>query len=113
MTSDLQIPAHTLYDEVHRIATQYISAHNPSNGMDLDLEPQDANSLLSMDEENLVDGSVASALSFRTSSLLEHMLDLLQCNRAENVPSLTHRLRPMKWQSILGLLATSGAVDHK
>ncbi|KAG9024613.1 hypothetical protein FRB95_011271 [Tulasnella sp. JGI-2019a] len=93
-SSDLQIPRFGLEEEVSRIAQEFLRRQHNSFDSDIDF-PE----------------SLMRALSRRSAALLEHLLDLLYQRRDAVAPSVQIRLRPAGWESLLGAVGTTGAVN--
>lgn len=92
-TSDLQVPLFPITEEIRRIAQEFLRRHQ------------------SLDPDTDLPEGLITALSQRTTGLLEHSLDLLYQRRDAVAPSMQARLRPAGWETLLSAVATTTAVD--
>ncbi|KAG8958067.1 hypothetical protein FRC03_009487 [Tulasnella sp. 419] len=103
---DVQRPLYSLEDEVRLIARQHLTKEGGANNEDSERLSQDED-----EEESILTEELVSALSGRTLDLLHQTLNGLLGHRPSVPPSLTNRLKPLGWETLLSELSTSGAVD--
>lgn len=103
---DCPVPEWSLEDEIHHLGEtvaqkQMKTAHEMDNISELNSDS---------DSERL-SSAAAKRLTFHTSAVLVHILNLLADQRPSAPGSMQNRLWQMNWEDVISLLAVSGVVD--
>ncbi|EGO26735.1 hypothetical protein SERLADRAFT_464117 [Serpula lacrymans var. lacrymans S7.9] len=108
LAGDVHVPEWSFQDEVKLLAIQALQQQRKS-GSEGDQSPSDEE----VKEEDIFDSSFLNALTVASSTHLSQILSLLAAHIPQAEKSMQNRIKPLRWENVLDIMATSGFVDEK